>query len=68
LKGLVRLRKRESESRNTLFLLWANEVAISLAASILLSSIKAGDFFKARPKSSADFASPDALIIALFLS
>ena len=33
-----------SESKKTLFLLLANKLAIVIAASILLSSIKAGDF------------------------
>jgi len=50
-----------------LFLLYDKFLAISLAASILLKSIYAGESLIAAPKSSAALASPSALImIALF--
>jgi len=64
----VRFSKRVSASRNTLFLLYPRIVAISRAASTLLSSRKAGEVVRATPNSLADSASPCALMIIDCLS
>ena len=57
-KEPVKLRSKVSASKKTLFLLCDKIVAMSRAASTLLSSRKAGEVERACPRSLADSASP----------